>query len=67
MGALIAAGSTTEATYYPAVKSLIASALAVEDLPFDLGTDLPLNYEFTGDSFLTLQLELLPTIVEDLA
>ena len=30
----------------------------VEDLPFDLGTDLPLNYEITGDSFLTLQLEL---------
>lgn len=34
--ALVAAGSTTEATYYPAVKSLIAAALAVEDLPFDV-------------------------------
>src|SRR5271167_3497586 len=36
VGALVAAGSTTEATYYPAVKSLIAAALAVEDLPFDV-------------------------------
>jgi hypothetical protein len=36
VGALIAAGSTTEATYYPAVKSLIAAALSVEDLPFDV-------------------------------
>jgi hypothetical protein len=34
--ALAAAGSTTEATYYPAVRSLIASALAVEELPFDV-------------------------------
>jgi hypothetical protein len=29
-------GSTTEATYYPAVKALIAAALAVEELPFDV-------------------------------
>lgn len=36
VGALVAAGSTTEATYYPAVKSLIAAGLAVEDLPFDV-------------------------------
>jgi hypothetical protein len=36
VGALVAAGSTTEATYYPAVKSLIGAALAVEDLPFDV-------------------------------
>lgn len=36
VGALVAAGSTTEATYYPAVKSLIAAALAVEELPFDV-------------------------------
>ena len=35
-GALIAAGSTTEATYYPAVKALVAAALAAQDLPFDV-------------------------------
>jgi len=29
-------GSTTEATYYPAVRSLIAAGLSVEDLPFDV-------------------------------
>ena len=33
---LISSSSTTEATYYPAVKSLIAAALAAEDLPFDV-------------------------------
>ena len=49
---LMAAGSTTEATYYPAVRSLIAAALETENLPFDVrintseqrqggGTDLP--------------------------
>jgi hypothetical protein len=32
--ALIAAGSTTEATYYPALKSLIEAVLAIQDLPF---------------------------------
>lgn len=50
--ALIASGSTTEATYYPAIRSLISTALAAEDLPFDVrintsehkvggGTNLP--------------------------
>lgn len=33
---LLAAGSTTEATYYPSVRSLIAAALSSEDLPFDV-------------------------------
>lgn len=33
---LIASGSTTEATYYPAVRSLIVAALSAEDLPFDV-------------------------------
>ena len=33
---LIAAGSTTEATYYPAVKAFVAAALAVEDLAFEV-------------------------------
>lgn len=33
---LVGAGSTTEATYYPAVRSLIAAGLSVEDLPFDV-------------------------------
>jgi len=33
---LAAAGSTTEPTYYPAVRSLIAATLAAEDLPFDV-------------------------------
>jgi hypothetical protein len=33
---LITAGSTTEPTYYPAVRSLIAATLAAEDLPFDV-------------------------------
>src|SRR5579864_6091260 len=28
--------STTEATYYPSVRSLIAAALSAEDLPFDV-------------------------------
>ncbi len=35
-GALIIAGSTTEATYYPAIKALMTAALTVEDLPFDV-------------------------------
>ena len=34
--ALIMAGSTTEATYYPAVRALIAAALSAENLPFDV-------------------------------
>lgn len=34
--ALIAAGSTTEATYYPAIRSLVVAALSAEDLPFDV-------------------------------
>jgi hypothetical protein len=49
---LVNAGSTTEATYYPAVRSLIAAALEAEELPFDVrintseqksggGVDLP--------------------------
>lgn len=33
---LIMSGSTTEATYYPAVRSLIAAALEAEELPFDV-------------------------------
>lgn len=33
---LAAAASTTEATYYPAVRSLVAASLAAEDLPFDV-------------------------------
>jgi hypothetical protein len=33
---LIASGSTTEATYYPALRSLIAASLSAEDLPFDV-------------------------------
>ncbi|HZC23613.1 MAG TPA: hypothetical protein VE866_09765, partial [Candidatus Binatia bacterium] len=36
IGELIVAGSTTEATYYPAIRSLIAAALAAQDLPFDV-------------------------------
>jgi hypothetical protein len=36
VGGLISAGSTTEATYYPSVRSLISAALAFEDLPFDV-------------------------------
>lgn len=32
--ALIVAGSTTEVTYYPAVKTLIEAGLAAENLPF---------------------------------
>ena len=35
-GGLIAAGSTTEATYYPAVRALVAATLAVEDLPYEV-------------------------------
>ncbi len=35
-GGLIAAGSTTEATYYPAVQALVAAALASEGLPFEV-------------------------------
>ena len=33
---LVGAGSTTEATYYPAVRSLIAVGLLAGDLPFDV-------------------------------
>jgi len=33
---LLANSSTTEATYYPSVRSLIAAALSAEDLPFDV-------------------------------
>jgi len=33
---LVPASSTTEATFYPAVKSLLSAALAAEDLPFDV-------------------------------
>ena len=36
VSALIVSGSTTEATYYPAIKALIAAALAVQNLPFDV-------------------------------
>ena len=36
VSALITAGSTTEASYYLAVKALVAAALAVEALPFDV-------------------------------
>ncbi len=36
VGTLIAAGSTTEAAHYLAVKALLAAPLAVEDLPFDV-------------------------------
>ncbi|MDE2284696.1 MAG: hypothetical protein KGK33_08800 [Hyphomicrobiales bacterium] len=36
IGELISAGSTTEPTYYPSVRSLISAALAVEDLPFSV-------------------------------
>jgi hypothetical protein len=32
---LITASSTTEATFYPAVRSLVAAALEAEELPFD--------------------------------
>jgi hypothetical protein len=62
VAALVAAGSTTEATYYPAVKNLIGAALAVEELPFDVrintsekkeggGTNLPdvALYDGAGD------------------
>ena len=34
VGTLIAAGSTTEATYYPAIQALLAAALAAAGLPF---------------------------------
>jgi hypothetical protein len=33
---LIPAGSTTEATFYPAVRSLLSAALEAENLPFDV-------------------------------
>jgi hypothetical protein len=33
---LISSGSTTEATYYPAVRSLLTATLNTEDLPFDV-------------------------------
>ena len=33
---LITASSTTEATFYPAVRSLVAAALEAEELPFDV-------------------------------
>lgn len=36
IGGLICAGSTTEATYYPSVRSLISGALASEGLPFEV-------------------------------
>lgn len=36
IGNLIGSGSTTEATYYPAVRSMIAAALSAGDLPFDV-------------------------------
>ena len=35
-GALVMAGSTTEATYYPAVKALLGAALAAQNLPFEV-------------------------------
>lgn len=36
VGELIAAVSTTEATYYPSVRSLISATLAAESLPFSV-------------------------------
>lgn len=33
---LVPAGSTTEATFYPAVRSLLSAALEADDLPFDV-------------------------------
>ena len=36
VSALITAGSTTEASYYPAIKAFVAAALAAEALPFDV-------------------------------
>jgi hypothetical protein len=33
---LVPASSTTEATFYPAVKSLLSAALEAQDLPFDV-------------------------------
>ena len=39
VSALITTGSTTEASYYPAVQALVAAALRVEDLPFDVRTN----------------------------
>jgi Type ISP C-terminal specificity domain/N-6 DNA Methylase len=33
---LLPAGSTTEATFYPAIRSLLSAALEAEDLPFDV-------------------------------
>jgi Type ISP C-terminal specificity domain/N-6 DNA Methylase len=36
VGELISAGSTTEATYYPSVRSLISATLVAEDLPFNV-------------------------------
>src|SRR5262245_8332547 len=49
---LVGATSTTEATYYPAVRTLLAEILSANELPFDVrintsesrkggGTDLP--------------------------
>ena len=35
-GGLIAAGSTTEATYYPAVQAFVTAALVSEGLPFEV-------------------------------
>src|SRR5688572_30597147 len=81
VGALVAAGSTTEATYYPAVKSLIEAALAVEDLPFDVrintseqkaegGVNLPdvALYDGAGDFLVVCGEVKLPTVeIDELA
>jgi hypothetical protein len=75
---LISAGSTTEATYYPSVRSLISAALASKDLPFDVrintserktdgGVNLPdVALYDSGGEFLVLCGEVkLPTIELD--
>ena len=59
---LLNASTTTEATYYPAIRALLSEMLAAESLPFDVrintserrgggGTDLPdvAFYDGSGD------------------
>ena len=81
VSALIVAGSTTEATYYPAIRGLVAAALAVKNLPFDVrvntseekaggGINLPDMALYDADGmFLTVCGEIKPpdTELEELA
>jgi hypothetical protein len=73
---LISAGSTTEATYYRSVLSLISATLADEDLPFGVrintseqksggGINLPdVALYDSGGEFLVICGEVKPPVVE---